>query len=904
MTNVIYPDGYSITNNFNLIGQLTNTVDSGGMSVTNWFNIQGLLAASDAAFGQLSSKSYDILDRITTNVDNDGLAIAETYDNLNRPLTVSYPDGESERWLYQMNVLGPSRFTKVTSERVYYGYDQDNRKVFETNGLGYVTQYGYDGASDLIQLTDQNSNVTQWGYDLYGRVTSKVAAGTTILTYGYDPDDRLASRLSPAKGTTTYGYDQVGNLTSVTNPVSPSLFFGYNALRWMTDMTDGTETTTFTYTPAGQVASETGPWASDGVSYTYTNRLRTGLSLQQPNGAAWAQSYSYDGVERLKGITSPAGTFGYTYNTGLGGVASASSLVGGLSLPNGASISNTFDVNGKVITNCLYKSGGAALDCDGYIYDNQSEVYAVTRFAQNYSNYSIYAYDLTGEVVSDQAYEWDETPRLNEQLGYAFDPAGNLTNRINNALLQNFKVNNLNELTTNTNGGTLTVVGTATSQNSDIVTVNGTNAAVYGDATFVATNMPLTTSYTAIASDSYGRHSTNTVTVSLSTNVGFQYDGNGNLTSDGLRNFVYDDENELIQVSVSYQWMSEFSYDGKMRRRIRKEYSWQSGTWVQTNEVHYVYDGNLVIQERDVNNLPTVTYTRGKDLSGSLQGAGGIGGLLARTSQVYSGGPLSGQSFYHSDANGNVTMLIDSNQGIVAKYLYDAFGNTISKSGQLSEANVYRFSSKEWHANSGLAYYLYRYYDPNSQRWLNRDPLGEMGGVNLYGYAVNNPLSIIDLWGLMSKCDCDKLRGQIFRKAKDLLDDLQRYDPVQDGLGGHPMDGGRFTKPGGHFQEILERQGGLKDDLTRYFKECVSNDDDPSAPIPRRVDDMANRRVPLPVFPSPNPIIHVPGSASFWNDVAMGATYTGVGAGIIATGGILGGLVGGGATFATAGAAF
>ena len=68
-----------------------------------------------------------------------------------------------------------------------------------------------------------------------------------------------------------------------------------------------------------------------------------------------------------------------------------------------------------------------------------------------------------------------------------------------------------------------------------------------------------------------------------------------------------------------------------MRRRIEKDYMWQGSTWVETNEVHFIYDGNVVIQERDINNLPLVTYTRGNDLSGSLQGAGGIGGLLART---------------------------------------------------------------------------------------------------------------------------------------------------------------------------------------------------------------------------------------------------------------------------------
>ena len=84
----------------------------------------------------------------------------------------------------------------------------------------------------------------------------------------------------------------------------------------------------------------------------------------------------------------------------------------------------------------------------------------------------------------------------------------------------------------------------------------------------------------------------------------------------------------------------------------------------------------LVIQERNSFNTPTVTYTRGTDLSGTLQGAGGIGGLLARSSG-YSSGSWSTHNHYHAEGNGNITYLVNSSQTVAA---------------------TYRFSSKEIHA--------------------------------------------------------------------------------------------------------------------------------------------------------------------------------------------------------------
>jgi RHS repeat-associated protein len=84
---------------------------------------------------------------------------------------------------------------------------------------------------------------------------------------------------------------------------------------------------------------------------------------------------------------------------------------------------------------------------------------------------------------------------------------------------------------------------------------------------------------------------------------------------------------------------------------------------------------------------------------------------------------------------------------LAAKYLYDPYGNLLAMYGSLAGANTYRFSSKEWDGNAGLYYYGYRFYDPNLQRWVNRDPIEEFGGINLYEMVGNDPIDQFDILG-------------------------------------------------------------------------------------------------------------------------------------------------------------
>jgi RHS repeat-associated protein len=575
-------------------------------------------------------------------------------------------------------------------------------------------------------------------------VTNKVDnLGSNAFFYAYDPDSRLTNRWSAAKTNTAYGYDPVGNLTNISYPISHGITLAYDAMNQLTNMVDAVGATVYSHDAVGQLLNEDGPWVDDTVSYTYANRLRTGLSVLAPNASAWTVSYAYDAAKRLTNVTSQAGAFGYTYS------APRSMLPAELALPSGAFMTNTFDAVARLLSTTLESSQLSNLNSHAYAYDLAGQRIWLTN---TFGDYRAYTYSNAGWLKTAQGAESGGSPsRLQEQFGYAYDGAGNLGYRTNNALTETFSVNSANELATAVPipSGTLTVAGGTLPSSATNVTISGDaggTATPYKDGTWAVPGVALpngSATYIATAKNAQGEDATASVGVTLPASVSYTYDGNGNLLSDGNRNFTYNDENQLTSVWVTNVWRSDFAYDGRMRLRQRTEYAWSGSAWNANSTVRYVYDGNVVVQEQDQNNTADVSYTRGRDLSGTVQGAGGIGGLLARSANT-----TGAHAYYFADGNGNITCMTDTNQSVVASYLYDPYGRILSQGGWLAAANLYRFSSKEFHVNSGLVYYLYRFYDPNLQRWVNRDPIAEGGGVNLYGFVNNNAVGSIDALGL------------------------------------------------------------------------------------------------------------------------------------------------------------
>ncbi len=260
-------------------------------------------------------------------------------------------------------------------------------------------------------------------------------------------------------------------------------------------------------------------------------------------------------------------------------------------------------------------------------------------------------------------------------------------------------------------------------------------------------------------------------------NLSTAYDADGNLLQDGRWTYVWDGENRLLSMESAPQTTNpavagrklSFKYDGLSRRigKIVETRPNTSAAYALVKHEGYVYDGwNLVMTVKFTTTSPTAparvaSYVWGPDIGStpyarkSWQKAGGVGGLLcvvgilSDNSDTYF--PLSDRmgniTGYRRPATATSTVLNNDLANTGAIYDYDAFGKEFRSSGPAADTVPFHFSTKFTDAETGLNYYGYRYFDPVNGRWLGRDPIGETGGVNLYGMVGNNPVIAVDILG-------------------------------------------------------------------------------------------------------------------------------------------------------------
>lgn len=416
-------------------------------------------------------------------------------------------------------------------------------------------------------------------------------------------------------------------------------------------------------------------------------------------------------------------------------------------------------------------------------------------------SYWVYNYDTLGQVITGHKYFYDNSPVPGQQFDYTFDTVGNRTQTKaggdqtgGNQRIANYSANTLNQIVSRDYPGTNDVVGVALATNG--VKVNGQTAFHKGEYFWgaVSTNNTASAKWQQVTVASGGGSTAGGMYVPK-TPEQFKYDADGNLTNDGHWTYRWDAENRLVAMTnntgVGPLYGLAFAYDAK-GRRIQKVAT-TNGTAFTTQ--NFLYDGWNLLATLNPQSSILQSFMWGGDLSGSMQGAGGVGGLLAVTYN----GSVTTNCFVAFDANGNVASLVNAANGTtVASYEYGPFGEVIRATGPMAKVNPFTFQTEYYDWETDKIYWKHRYYDPSPGRWASIDPFDEPGfggrkdailpredleklnlldsdddvqelidkasaqhvtSQNLYVMVNNDPIQNVDLYGLVCGVVADRTKA-------------------------------------------------------------------------------------------------------------------------------------------------
>ena len=766
---------------------VTNTAPDGTYTVAVSQQGRPLSQAQYGPQGKLLAQtawSYDELGRRRTATDARNGATTYAYDLLDRVLSVTSPapgDGAPAQTTgYCYDAFGRSTaLTNADNTLTFTAYAPTGEKTNQWGSRTYPVQYTYDYAGRMKTMrTWQDTNnaataaVTTWNYDSQrGWLLSKRDATNQGATYTYTPAGRLQTRAWARNVQTGYTNDVFGQVSRVVYSDGTAVTNGYDRLGRLVSAANSAGTVARVYSVNGEMLSET----QNGIVVTNTfdalGRRRHVTALLDP--ASWDVAYDYAADSgHLESVTAGDDQARYSY-------IDHSPLTGQIELrhANAARMTTTkaYDNLGRLTQlESRETASGAVVVSFGSAY-NAANQRTNTVTGPEGAQWR-YGYDALGQVTNAWRYWRDGTRVPGQQFAYSFDQIGNRRTAWSGdpgagLTAVPYQTDIVNQYTVRTNRQSVDIMGLAHA--SARVTLNGPGTTRKGE--YYYRSYPTTNSTAA----SWQRM---TITATLTnagatTNIGWalmpraqevmSHDLDGNLTQDGLWTYTWDAENRLARMQSSQMSSNcgapvmalDFAYDAGGRRTAKTVSCWTNGGWTVLSKLRFVYDGwNLVAELNATNNSVIRTYAWGTDASGSMQGAGGVGGLLwvTRTSD-------STTHFTCYDGNHNVMALVNAATGETsAQYEYGPFHELLRATGPMARENVFLAATKYQDWETGFYYYGYRYYSPSTGRWLSRDPIGELGfetlrcrparvigsSGNRNAFSRNNPLSVLDPFGL------------------------------------------------------------------------------------------------------------------------------------------------------------
>lgn len=737
--------------------------------------------------------TYDSTNRVRTHLDAGNYQTTCDYDNFDRLTLVTHPDGSTQQFAYQYLDLAATKDRAGRWSRT--AYNEVRQPVAQLSPDGKITQYDWCLCGQLQKLTDAAGRETKWTWAPGGYLQEKLLPdGVTKTTYTYEPNSgRLATITQPndqggANPTVTYRYDVDARRRTInyTDPGTPDLTFTYesNNLGRLTTVADGIGAHNYVYIPltsgtagAGQLDYVNGPLTDDRFRnvYDWQNRVGT-LDLLQDTLVSPAnlrtESYAWDSLRRPASVVNTLGTYTVGYSTLLNRPDTLSGPFG---------ISSAFTYNGNTapghsagaLTGITYTLGAAQLAKHTYGTDKGGRITSWQQESNGLaSTITKYDYSLDDELLVAEDRTLSSSALIDRET-WGLDKAGNWLSHSRSAtsLMETRTHDSLNRLNQIGGAGSTLVEGTV--NENATVTVNNQLAELRADPVaggyryrkiVAVTAGSNTVQIKAVDKDTPPKTTQQNWQFSVpAIQRSFSYDENGNTLSDGLRTYTWDAKNRLKTVTQGGDtWKWDYDY---LDRRV-KEYHYAAGGSSATPSKILIWCGNTLVQERNASNTVTRTHYEG----GFSDGATATSGAKYRTL---------------ADHLGNVREIIDSSGSTAAVYDYTTLQGPVKVSGSL-DATKLTIGEYYHHAATGLELALYRAYDSVLGRWLSRDPIEEIGGLNLYSYLRNSPISFLDLFGdapqkYDNSCVANATQEAIRRATGKLIPEQTICDAIKPG---------------------------------------------------------------------------------------------------------------------------